>query len=221
MRRSGLDPERMARELALGIGQEVMLARTNLGLTITSAARMAGVAPETQRRVEAGDPAAGFATACKVAGSVGMKVWAKAYPSVTPSLRDTGQLFVADYLTAIAHPALHTSVEHRLRSGRSIDVAFFGPVEILATEIERLLADWQAQFRSADAKRGELAEAHQRPVRLVLAIEDTRRNRAVVADHSTLIRSMLPAGSREILTALRAGTPLTRDGLLWVRRRRG
>jgi DNA-binding XRE family transcriptional regulator len=218
MRSNRLDPERMARELALGIGREVTLARARLGLTITTAARLASVAPETQRRIEAGDPTAGFTTACKVAGAVGLRVWSKAFPAATPSLRDTGQLLVAEHLTRMAHPALHPSVEHRLRSGRAIDVALFGPEEIIATEIERLLADWQAQFRSADAKRAELADAHQRPVRLVIAVEDTRRNRAVLVEHATLIRRMLPAGTREILAALRAGAPLGRDGLLWVRR---
>ena len=210
----------MARELTLNVGREVTLARTNLGLTVTAAARIAGVAPATQRRVEIGDPTIGFRTACRVSSAVGLKVWSKAFPAATPSLRDTGQLLAADYLMAMAHPSLRASVEHHLNSGRSIDIAFFGPEEILATEIERLLADWQAQYRSADAKRDELAEAHQRPVRLILAVEDTRRNRAVVVEHSALTRSMLPAGSREILAALRTGAPLGRDGLLWVRRRR-
>jgi len=210
----------MARELALGIGREVVLARTNLGLSITASAHVAGVAPETQQRVEAGDPAVGITTACRVAGAVGLKLWARAFPVVTPSLRDTGQLLVANYLTGLAHPAFRADVEHRLSSGRSIDVALFGTDGIIATEIERLLVDFQAQYRAADAKRAELAAAHQRPVRLVLAVEDTRRNRAAAAEHSALMRSMLPAGSREILQVLRTGATLDRDGMLWVRPRR-
>jgi hypothetical protein len=51
----------------------------------------------------------------------------------------------------------------------------------------------------------------------VIAVEDTRHNRAVVREHGSLIRSMLPAGSREIMHALRSGGELGRDGLLWVR----
>lgn len=89
--------------------------------------------------------------------------------------------------------------------------------EIIAAEVERLLADLQAQYRAADAKRIELAALHQRPVRLVLAVADTRHNRAVVRDHAALIGSMLPAGSREIMRAIRTSEPLGRDGLLWVR----
>jgi hypothetical protein len=94
-----------------------------------------------------------------------------------------------------------------------------GPVEIIAAEIERVIADFQAQYRSAAAKRDELARIHQRPVRLVLVVEDSRRNRSAVREHSALLSSMLPAGSRDVLKAIRGGKPLGRDGMLWVRSR--
>lgn len=215
--RKRLDPVRMAREAALGIGQEVALARTNQALTIRAAARLAGVAPATQQRVEAGDPAVGIVTVCRVAAPLGLKVWGKAFPASTPSLRDTGQLTIAEHLRTVASPALRVVLEHGLGNGRAIDAVLLGADEIIAAEIERLLADLQAQYRVADAKRVELAALHQRPVRLVLAVEDTRHNRTVAREHAGLIRSMLPAGSREIMRAIRAAAPLGRDGLLWVR----
>ena len=117
----------------------------------------------------------------------------------------------------MAADAYRVTLELGLGNGRSIDVAFFGPVEIIAAEIERLLADFQAQYRAAAAKRDELALLHRRPVRLILVVADNRRNRAVVSQHAELIRMALPAGSREILKAIRHGEPLGRDGMLWVR----
>lgn len=212
-----LDPARMARELATTIGREVELARTNLALTHTAAARLAKVAPGTQRRVEAGDPTVSVDVMCRVGAAMGLKVWAKAFPAATPSLRDTGQLAIADHLRAAANAAFRTSIEHAMGNGRAIDLVCFGTGEIICIEIERVLADWQAQYRSADAKRTHLAASHQRPVRLVIAVEDARRNRAVVEEHATLIRSMLPAGTRQIMGVLRGGGELGRDGLLWVR----
>lgn len=207
----------MAREAALVIGQEVALARTNQGLSVHAAARLAGVAPATQQRVEAGDPAVGITTVCRVAAPLGLKVWGKAFPVVTPALRDTGQLAIAEYLRTAAGTRLSVVLEHGLGNGRAIDAVFMGTDEIIAAEIERLLADLQAQYRRADAKRTELAELHHRPVRLVIVAADTRHNRAVVRDHAALIGSMLPAGSREIMRAIRTSQPLGRDGLLWVR----
>ena len=210
----------MARDVASGIGREVLLARTNLGLTPTATARLAGVAPKTVRRVEAGDASIGVTTMCRVAGAVGLKVWGKAFPAGTPSLRDSGQLMIAKSLHALAPTGHRVVFEHALGNGRAIDMVWFGPTEILAVEIERLLADLQAQYRAADAKRTELAAAHHRPVRLVLAVEDTRHNRAAAADHPDVIRAMLPAGTREVLRAFKTGKELGRDGLAWIRRAR-
>ena len=83
-----------------------------------------------------------------------------------------------------------------------------------------MATDFQNQYRRADRKRQALAAQHQRPTRLVLVIEDTRRNRAALEPHMKLIQAALPARSREVLGALRSGRPLGRDGLLWVRRAR-
>jgi transcriptional regulator with XRE-family HTH domain len=207
----------MATDIATLIGHEVELARANLGLSRRAAARVAGVSPFTQRRVETGDPSVGLDTLCRVAHAVGLKVWARAFPARTASLRDTGQLHVAEYLRSTAHSAYRFALEVGVGNGRSIDVVLFGADEILAIEIERMLSDFQAQYRAAVAKRDELAAAHQRPVRLVFVVEDSRRNRRAVSDHVALLQSALPAGSRAVLRSIRTGDSLGRDGMLWVR----
>lgn len=214
-----MDWRAMSRTMAATVGHEVLLARTNLGLSRRQASRLARVSPQTQRRVEEGDASVAMDTACQVAAAVGLKLWAKAFPAGSPTLRDTGQLRIAEHLRGQTHVAYSVTVELALGNGRSADVVFFGPIEIIHTEIERRLADWQQPYRSAADKRDEIAAAHQRPVRLVLAIEDTERNRRIAREHAGLIRSMLPAGSREVMRALRTGQPLGRDGILWVRPR--
>jgi hypothetical protein len=50
-----------------------------------------------------------------------------------------------------------------------------------------------------------------------MVVLDTDRNRRAVQAHRSFIESVLPARSREVLVSLRTGTPLTRDGLLWIR----
>ena len=80
------------------------------------------------------------------------------------------------------------------------------------------MVDIQAQLRSAMRKREALAEVNTgRVVRLVIAIEDTKRNRAALRLHLPLLTSQLPRTSREILRSLRNGTTLGSDGLLWLR----
>lgn len=209
----------MADDMAAGIGREILLTRTNAGLSRRAAARLAGVSPATLRSVELGEASVRIGTACRVAAAVGLKVWAKAFPVREPSLRDTGQLHLAELLRSICHAAYRVAFEVGMSERRSIDVVVFGATEIIAVEIYRMIVDLQAQYRSAAAKRDELAALHQRPVRLVLVLEDTRRNRAALREHAGVLATLLPADSREVLRALRSGGPLHRDGILWLRRR--
>lgn len=169
------------------------------------------------RRVEAGNPATRFDTMCAVADSVGIDVVLRPYRTDV-HLRDSGQLRVAELIRAAASP--HWQVQFEVPSGdhgQAIDVCCFGSSEILAMEIDRLVADFQDTHRRNVAKRAWLAERHVRPVRLVMVVEDTRRNRDALGPHRDLIRSVLPAGPREILGSIRTGRPLGRDGLLWIR----
>jgi hypothetical protein len=136
-------------------------------------------------------------------------------------LRDSGQLEIAEMVCSVAHPAWDRALEVRAGDhGEAVDIGFFGAREIIDTEIDRLILDFQDQYRRNVLKREYVAARHQRPVRLVMVIEDTTRNRAAVAPHLPFIRSALPAGSREVLRALRTAEPLGRDGLLWIRRNR-
>jgi hypothetical protein len=188
---------------------------------VRAAARRAGISWATWNAIELGSPRTTLAKLCAVGDAIGLDLVLQAYPGRPPSLRDSGQLAIAQALMAVAHGSIQPRIELLVgKNGRAIDLVLFSPVEIVAIEIERMAVDFQAQLRRADEKRSALAERHHRPVRLVLAVEDTRKNRAVVGPHLDLIRRALPAGSREVLAAIRAGRALGRDGLLWVRRRR-
>jgi hypothetical protein len=162
---------------------------------------------------------ASLETVCAVAGAVDLDLVVRAYPARKVSLRDTGQLAIAGKIRSLAHPSWQAALEVQAGDhGESADLVCFSATEILHTEIERWLVDFQAQYRSAVLKRDWLSERHARPVRLVLVLEDRPHNRAAVAPHRPLIAQALPAGTRAILAALRSGGPLGRDGLLWLRR---
>lgn len=213
--------ERRAQAQAESVGGAIRVARGERAMTLTSASRRAGVSPDTQRRVENGDPGISISTLCAVGDAVGVDVVVQTYQGRRPSLRDSGQLAVAEIVCGQTHPSLNAQLEVLAGDhGEACDIGLFGPIEIIATEIDRLITDFQAQYRRNVKKRDYLAARHQRPVRLVMAVEDTERNRAALAPHAALIRASLPAGSREILKALRTGEPLGRDGLLWIRRRK-
>jgi hypothetical protein len=211
------DGSHQATRQARQLGEELRLGRIGLGL---SRPRRSGVSASTISRIEDGDRAARVDTLVAIGAAVGMNVVLKAYPGATPRLRDTGQLTIAQQLCSIAHATWRPRLEVAAGDyGRCADLVLYGADEIIHIEIERVAADLQAQYRLATSKRSFLASADVRPVRLVLAVEDSVRNRSALQPHDSLLRSQLPAGSRHILRAIRTGTPLGADGLLWIRRR--
>lgn len=201
-------------------GAEIRSARAEHALSRAAVSRKAGVSADTERRVEEGDPSVQLDTLCAVGAAVGLDIVVQTYSGRGPSLRDSGQLRHAEWLREVAHPAWRTEFEVAAGDhGEAADVGLFGPVEIIVTEIDRLLLDFQRQYRRNKQKCDWIASRHQRPVRLMMLIEDTRRNRAAVAEHAAFIESVLPAGSREVLHSLRTGEPLGRNGLIWIRPR--
>ena len=210
-----------AREQCLRLAPEVRLARATLAMTSQQVAARAGVSWSTVARVQLGDPGTAIDTVAAVAEAVGLELVLRAYPGRQPSLRDSGQLALAEELVrqlgSAWQPALEVPAgEH----GQATDLVLFGAQEIITCEIERMAVDLQAQYRCADRKRRLLSAAHRRPVRLVLLLEDTRRNRAAVEPHLPALQSLLPAATREVLAGLRGGRPVGRDGLVWLRQPR-
>ena len=190
-------------------------------MTRASASRRAGVARSTWDRIEAGDPAVTVAALTAAADAVGLDLVLQMYPGREPSLRDSGQMAMAQSLAELAAPAWRASFEEPAgEHGRAIDLVLWGPDEILAVEIERQLVDWQSQLRRWSAKRDWLAAQHARPVRLVVMVAETHGNRAALRPFASVTERTFPAGTRAVLQAIRSPTPLGADGLCWMRQPR-
>jgi transcriptional regulator with XRE-family HTH domain len=204
---------------ALKIGEAIRTARGITGFSVATACARAGIADSTWRRVEHGAPGASIATLCAMSETVGLDFVAQLFPGREPRLRDTAQLALAQAIATMASAAWTVQLEVPAgEHGEAIDMVLWRSDEIVAVEIERLMLDAQAQLRRLYLKRDCLAAHHVRPVRLVVVVEDTRRNRAAMAPHVSLLRTTLPAGSRELFGALRSGHAIGRDGLAWLRR---
>lgn len=192
-----------------------------VGLSRVQAARRAGMNRWTWTQIERGVPAASLRTLCSAADVVGLDLVLRMYPGRGTTLRDRGQLYLAERLCGLGHPSMSHELEVRAGDhGEAIDLVFWGPREILAVEIVRRVVDFQAQYRSMTLKRDWLARHHARPVRLILALEEARPNRQALIGHSQLIRSTMPGGTRQLIAALTTGRELGADALVWLRRRR-
>lgn len=217
--RKAADAAGRAAGLARRFGTDLRIARMANGLTQRQVGERAGVTQQLVSLAERGDPGIKLDVRCRLAAAAGHELGWKLYPAAGVSLRDSGQLHVAQAILAALSKQLAARLEVPVAVGdlRAADLLITAPTELIHVEVERSLFDLQAQLRAAQLKREALARDSAHPVRLVIAVPDSARVRSVVAGIPEIMRAAFPIPSRQIAGALRSGTPLGGDGLLFVR----
>jgi transcriptional regulator with XRE-family HTH domain len=206
-------------EQATRFGREIRTARVSNAISQIELARRAGVSQGFISLVERGRRVPGLAAANRIATACGLQVWLRLFPGDGVSLRDSGQLAIANAIVKAAQPAYRCRMEVPVGipgDRRAHDLVMDLPLETLALELERGFADMQAQVRAAQLKREALASRSDKPVRLVIALPDTPAIRLMLRDRAALLASTFPVPSRAIWRAIRAGLPIGGDGILLV-----
>jgi hypothetical protein len=209
-----------SKSLAVRFGSELRIARVATGLT---QAQLGAIAQVTQQEVslaELGAASVSFSARCRLAAGCGHELGWRLYPVATVRLRDSGQLSIAQVIATSAHPSWQVRLEVPVAAGdaRAADLVLTGAQQTLHIEVERAIVDLQAQLRSAQLKRQELAKQETRPIQLILAVPDMPSTRQRLAPFGELIGRALPVPSRRIWHAIRHGEALDGDGILFVRR---
>lgn len=203
-------------------GREIRDARRAAGMTQGQLASRAGSSQTVISKIERGVMAPDLRSMTRIARGLGHRLSVRIYPADGIRLRDSGQLGLAELIRTAAHNTWGVSLETPVAPApdrRAADMVLNSATEVVHVEIERSLRDLQAQLRAANLKRVALAERLGRQVRLVLALPDTPATRQAVAPHAAIIHSAMPVTSRAAWAAIRSGTALGGDALLWVRRR--
>jgi transcriptional regulator with XRE-family HTH domain len=207
-------------ELATRIARELIAARAVAGLTQRQVARRARVSQSLVSRAESGSTVPTLHVMRRLAAASGHDLVVRLYPADGVRLRDSGRLQVAELILAAASTSWRIRLEVPVSVApdrRAFDMVLDGHAGTVAIEVERALLDFQGQLRAAQLKRTALAERSGQSVSLVIAVLDTRRNRAAVLAHRPLLGTALPIPSRRVWGCLRSGTPVGGDGLMWVR----
>lgn len=211
-----------ARDLADRFGEEFRVARRAAGLSQREVAGRSRISQSVISRVERGVRGADLATLGRLCSAVGHDLSIRLYPADGVRLHDSGHLAIADLIRESAHRSWRVRLEVPVApppDRRAADMVLEGLHGALHIEIERRLADVQAQLRAAQLKRVALAERLRRSVTLILAIPDTSAAREVVRSHRTLLQVAMPMTSRAAWAAIRSGEAPGGDAILWVRRR--
>jgi transcriptional regulator with XRE-family HTH domain len=189
------------------------------GLGQARLASLAGTSQTEVSKAERGLLDVSLDARCRLAAACGHELGWRLYPVATVRLRDSGQLALAQTIVTAAHPSWSPRLEAPVAPGdlRAADLVLTGPKEIVHIEIEPALVDLRAQLRAAQLKRGLLAQASSQPVRLVIAVPDTRATRARLAPFSQLLAQTLPTSSGMVRRSIRNGEQLGGDGIPFVR----
>lgn len=208
-----------SRYLAGSYGRELRIARMNAGLSQVRLAVLAGVSQTEVSKAERGALDISLEARCRLAAACGHELGWRLYPVATVRLRDSGQLGLAQAIMESAHPSWKAQLEVPIAPGdmRAADLVLTGPNQVIHIEIERALVDFQAQLRSAQLKREALAARERKPIRLVIAVPDSRTSRSRLEPFAQLIKQTMPAESRAVWSAIRGAEPLNSDGILFVR----
>jgi transcriptional regulator with XRE-family HTH domain len=191
------------------------------GLTQRQVARLAGVSQQEVSRAEQGYQRTTLETRCRLAAACGHELGWRLYPAASVSLRDSGQMGLAQAIASVIDERWKVSLEVPVSESdlRAADMVLVSDQSVVQVEIERSLVDFQAQLRAAQVKRESLAARMQREVRLVIAVPDTRTARARLKPYDELLLRSLPVSSRQVWASIRGGKPLSGDGIVYVRPR--
>lgn len=216
---SGFRPSARSRNLAARYGRDLRVARVSAGLTQSRLAVLAGLTQQHVSLAELGDPNVSLDARCRLAAACGHELGWRLYPVSTVRLRDSGQMTLAQAVVERLHQAWSHRLEVPISRGdaRAADLVIYRTDEVVEIEIERSLVDFQAQLRAGQLKRQALGETDERPIRLIIAVPDTRGSRVRLAPFRDLIMRTMPCPSRKIWASIRAGEPIGGDGILFVR----
>ena len=172
---------------------------------------MAGLTQTRVSRIEQAQGAAARLDELVALGAVlGLRISVRAYPEGSPA-RDAAQLRLIERFRPRVGPifSLRTEVPiGRYGDLRAWDVQLDGPASV-GIDAETRLHDVQSLQRRLETKGRDSGVD-----RVVLLVARSRHNAQILRFHREALASTLPADTREIMAALRAGRAPRRNGVV-------
>jgi transcriptional regulator with XRE-family HTH domain len=199
-----VDATRRAERQVRAVLEDARAARMSRGLSMVDVATAMGCSRQLIGLIEAGgveDP--GAVELVRYCAAVGLDLPLRTFPGGA-RLRDVGQIrLLTRFFGAMGDEwAIRTEVpvSQDPRDGRAVDAILSRTCGRIGVEAITRLTDGQAQSRPALLKQAALG-LHA----MVIAVSDTRHNRAALAEGGAPFRASFPIASRAVLRALRRG----------------
>jgi transcriptional regulator with XRE-family HTH domain len=193
------------------IAGEIRHRRRTAGMSQASLGAAVGLSQAEVARIEAGTaPWLTLVNASSILSVLGLRLWAKVYPS-GPPLRDAGHLRLLSDFESRLHPSIECRREWPIpadRAGRAIDLVLIGLTVSLGVEAETVITDQQELERELNVK-----QAGAGLTRMILLVRGSRRNRDILRGAESLRRAY-PLSTRAVMAALQAKADPGANGIV-------
>ena len=193
------------------VAAEIRHRRRTAGISQASLGGAVGLSQAEIARIERGSaPWLTIVNANSILSVLGIRLWAKVYPS-GPPLRDAGHLRLLSDFESRLHPSIECRREgpiHADPAGRAIDLVLLGLPVSIGVEAETLIADQQELERELNLKQADAGLA-----RMLLVVRGSRRNREILRTAESLRRAF-PLSTRAVMTSLGAGKDPGANGIV-------
>ncbi len=153
--------------------------------------------------------------------ALGMELSVRLYPGTGPLIRDHHQAAMIEALLGLLHERWRPTLEAWVRRPLTgvIDLVLESADHdepLVTTEVQSELRRVEQQIRWAHAKSEALAETRDHATSPLLLLRNTRRTRAVVAEHARTFRATYPADATDAYAALTSTRPWPGPAILWA-----
>lgn len=207
---------RLAHRSIAGILDELLRARTALGISQQAIADAIGVSRSTVGRLERGEIAdPKLEEMCAVAAVLGLSLRMNVYPEGEP-LHDRVQLRLLESFRGRLHPSIAWRTEVPLPiqgDRRAWDAVAIADDGWTGVEAISRMGEVDGVLRRANQKQRD----DPRIARVVLVVGDTVRNREALRVGASAIRAEYPLDTRATMAALAAGRSPALSGVVILR----
>lgn len=204
---------RRARQIIVQLGDELLRARLDRGLSQATVAAATGISRSEVSRIERAEVArVSVAVLSRLLAVVGLELSARAYPKGSP-IRDRAQLALLARFRAVVGESVRVRSEVPLPTPgdmRAWDMVLAVTTGLVAVEAETRPRDVQALLRRVELKLRDDPAIKS----AVLLLADTRHNRALVREHGEILRANFPQDARQTLRALGQGIDPGGSGII-------
>jgi transcriptional regulator with XRE-family HTH domain len=212
---------RLARQLRLRIGRQILELRTEAGVSRSALARCAGVDRSHILRIEAGEASPSLDSLVAISTCLGAEAAVRLFPAGGPRIHDRFQAPMVETLVRSLGPSWRATPEVPVPAARGvIDIVLTRATDqcTVACECHSELRRIELILRRAAEKAGALGpqSAGGADASTLLAIRSTESTRAIARACEATLAAAFPARSADAVAALTGTAPWPGAAIVWV-----